>query len=215
MSTLNDLPRELIERIFLFEESVRLTRQAYEGYGDPNHVPVAPVFRLVNQYIERCTRLIFAKTFFRGPRIKLHEEASIKMFCDIARLPDLVKYVIALQFCVSNNQHGRLEISSTTRIEIVDALRACPGNCELMFCDSPREVAASLQRQDATADDLDSAALVARNTIDMSLAFSFVLSAAAEAGMRPKWISTWTCKSGACHSLVWQIVLRLRRGVVL
>lgn len=63
MPGLLDLPPELVEHIFLFEESVQRVRQAYEDEDGTEYVITAPLFRLTNRYIEQCTRRLFAKSF--------------------------------------------------------------------------------------------------------------------------------------------------------
>lgn len=187
MPGLLDLPPELVEHIFLFKESVQRVRQAYEDEDGTEYVITAPLFRLTNRYIEQCTRRLFAKSFFKIRRIVMPQHASIKAFCDMASYPELVKYMNGLHFTVTNDQHERLEISSVTRNEIVDALRAFPATCELVFSDAPRKDEDGLHREDRTAGTM--------TTFDMSSSFSFVLSVAEEAGMRPEWISTWSCES--------------------
>lgn len=181
MLELLDLPPELVEHFFLFEESVQCVRQAYEDEDGTEYVITAPLFRLANRYIEQCTRRIFAKSVFNFRRIVMPKDSS-----EIASYPELVKYMTGLQFTVTNDQHGRLKISSATRNEIVDALRACPATCELVFCDAPREEGDGLHREGCTAGT--------STTFDMTSSFSFVLSVAEEAGMRPEWISTWSCE---------------------
>lgn len=190
MPGLLDLPPELIELIFRYEDSVRRIRQASKVEDWADHAITAPLFRLANRYVEQCTRRIFAQSFFCVQRIMMPKDASIKRFCDIARYPELVKHVNGLHFYVANDQRGRLEISSVTRNEIVDALRACPATCEVVFRDASREEDDDPQREDRTAEEL--ATLASRIVIDMSSSFSFVLSVAEEAGMRPDWINTWT-----------------------
>jgi hypothetical protein len=196
MSQLLDLPPELIEHIFLFEESVQRIREASEHEDGANDVVTAPVFRLANRYIEQCTRRMFAKSFFTYQRILIPDHASIRRFCAKARFPDLVKYVTGLHFSVVNDRRQRLKISSATRHELVDALRAYPPTCEFVFCDAPREepdLANYPHPACSTARNL--AAPNSRKVIDMTASFSFVLSVAEEAGMRPSWINTWSCEA--------------------
>ena len=121
------------------------------------------------------------------------KDVSIKRFCDIARYPELVKYLSGLHFYVANDQHGRLEISSVTRNEIVDALRACPATCEFVFRYASREEDDDPHREDRAAEEL--VTFGSRNVIDITSSFSFVLSVAEEAGMRPKWIGTRSFES--------------------
>jgi hypothetical protein len=183
MSGLLDLSPELIEHIFLSEESVR---QEFEDEAEG--VIVAPLFRLTNRYIQECTRRMFAKTYFRALSIKASDAASIMRFCDIAQFPELVKYVSELVFYVTDDQHGGRGVSSVIRNDFVDALRAYSAMRAFVFCDAPREQAVDLHREDHTAGELEVPAC--RNVFDMSSSFGFILSAAEEAGMRPTWIST-------------------------
>jgi hypothetical protein len=196
MSELLDLPPELIEHIFLFDESVqeslRRIREASGNEKGAKRVVPAPLFRLANRYIEQCTRRIFAKSFFGRQRVLMIYDVCIRRFCDQARFPDLVKYVDGLHFFVANDQHGRIEIPPATRYELVDALRACPPTCALVFRDVPRENPYHLHREDRKTGELEAPAC--HNVIDMSSSFSFVLSVAEEAGMRPKSVTTWSCK---------------------
>lgn len=101
MPKLLDLPPELIEHIFLFEEPVQRIREAFEDEDDD--VVTAPLFRLANRYIEQCTRCMFAKSFFTYQRILIPNHASIRRFCDKTRFPELVKYVTGLHFSVAND----------------------------------------------------------------------------------------------------------------
>lgn len=184
MPQLLDLPAELIAHIFIYDESIC---QGLEADGN-DYVAVAPLFRLTNRYIERCTRRIFAKAYFCTQRIKMSEHASIRRFCDMAHFPELIRHVRELEFYVADDQRGRQEISSITRIDFVDALRAYSAVCAFVFYDAPREQTDDLHREDHTESDWEVSGC--RNSIDMNPTFSFVLSAAEEAGMRPTWINS-------------------------
>lgn len=188
MPGLLDLPSELIDHIFLYEESVKCIRQAYEDEDGTEYVVTAPLSRLASRYFEQCTRHNFAKAYFRTRRIKMFEDASIKRFCDLAHFPELIRYVTELEFHVADDQHERREMSSVTRNDLVDALRAYPAMREFAFCDAAREQTDELHQEDRTEGDLEISGC--RNSIDMSSSFSFVLSAAEEAGMRPRWITS-------------------------
>jgi len=190
MSTLLDLPPELIEHIYiLYEDSICLYCECEKNLQicEAN----APLFRLTNRYIQQCTRRMFAKIYFNSRRIRTSKDASIKRFCDIAHFPELIKYVSELVFDVANDQCGQRKGSSAIRSEFVDALRAYSAMRAFVFFDTSHKQLDDPHRETRTEGDLNAPA--SRDVLDVSSPFSFVLSLAAEAGMRPRLIHTLSC----------------------
>jgi hypothetical protein len=185
MSELLDLPPELIEDIFWFCEE--FIYQELEDAGQEN-VVTAPLFRLANRYIERCTRRIFALSYFHTQSIRIFDDASIGRFCDITQSPELARSVDKLEFYATNGRHGRREISSVQRKDLVDALRACSALDELVFCDPPNERPHDPQRENRTEGDPEAPA--SHNVFDLSSMFSFALSVAEAAGLRLNQVRT-------------------------
>ena len=188
MPDLLDLPPELISHIFFLCED--LIYQESEDAAAESVVFALP-FRLTNRYIEKCTRRVFATSYFHTQSIEMSEDASFKRFCDIARFPELARYVYELRFYAVNDRHERRKISSISRNEFVDALRACSDVGELEFYDAPSDQADELQRAERTENDPDVPTI--HEVFDMSATFSFALSAAEEAGLRLNTIWTSSC----------------------
>jgi len=211
MSELLDLPPELISHIFFLCEDL-----IYEDPEDavPVSVVFALLFRLSNHYIENSTRHVFAASYFHTQSIKMSDNASMRRFCDIARFLELAKYVDELRFYAVNDRHERLEISSASRNEFVDALRACSAVDELVFFDGPSDHPNYMRREDRTEGALRAPTI--GEVFDVSSTFSFVLSVAEEAGIRPKWIRTtsynpkqlWQCGLADCS------VIAVRKSVL-
>jgi hypothetical protein len=100
MLELVDLPPELIEHIFIDVED--LVYDELLG-TDRESDTVAPLFRLVNRYVEQCTRREFAMSYFDIHYIKAPDDASIEKFCAMAPVPDLAKCLIKLVICIDND----------------------------------------------------------------------------------------------------------------
>jgi hypothetical protein len=139
MPELVDLPPELIEHIYIDVENL-----VYDELLDTDRKfdTIVPTFRLVNRYVEQCTRREFTLSYFGIHCIKAPDDASIGMFCAIAQVPDLAKSVVQLVFCVdmtyqctNKAQRPRRKMLSTLR------RRGCAFDCwrAAAACISPKQ----------------------------------------------------------------------------
>jgi hypothetical protein len=218
MPELVDLPPELIERI-----SIELEAIVYQELLGTDEVPaiVVPLFRLVNRYIENCTRRHFTLRHFDIRCIPTPDDASIKRFCAMAQVPDMSKCVRTLLLCVDNDndipiyaqeandaRQGGTNLPETwvadlavkmlappayarNRNALLCALRACSNIDELVFQDTSRDL--DVKETCGTQVATSPARSGAtRKRFDMTSSFNYVLSLAEEAGLRPPMLSAAT-----------------------
>jgi hypothetical protein len=227
MPELVDLPPELIEHIFIDVED--LVYDELLG-TDRESDAVAPLFRLVNRYVEQCTCREFAISYFDIHYIKAPDDASIEKFCAIAQVPDLAKCVIKLVFCVDDdismhkqraapapqdviNSSEVRDTHSTVgappplaylrnKNAVIDALRACSNIEELTFEDKWPEpdVINSRKTQVAVTPHRS---WEDEQMFDMSTSFNYILSLAEKAGVRPLQLSTSTHIVGTAQDEPW------------
>lgn len=209
MPELFDIPPELIEHIYVDLETL-IDHDSLNGR--PGNKTTTLHFRLTNRYIERCTRRKFGARHFDQWCIEAPDDASIAKFCAVAKVPHLSRCVDELIVCVDNDVEMRARQESTSpqagvnplratdardavdtlapavyarnKDDVVDALSACSNINDLIFrplpCDRDTEKSSN---NGTLALPFQSGAQ--HVDYDMSSSFSYVLSLAEEAGLRP------------------------------
>jgi hypothetical protein len=227
MPELVDLPLELIEHIYIDVENL-----VYDELLDTDRKfdTIVPTFRLVNRYVEQCTRREFTLSYFGIHCIKTPDDASIGMFCAIAQVPDLAKSVVQLVFCVDDdismhkqgaasapqdvvNSSEAKDVHSTVgappppaylrnKNAIINALSACSNIEQLTFENKWPEPDVEKLRKTQVA-------VVPRRSwedermFDMSTSFNYILSLAEEAGSRLLQLSTSFSIEGPVQDAPW------------
>lgn len=201
--SLLDLPPELIEQIF--EQHELLAQSELEDSGDEDAVIGAPVFRLTNRYIEKCTRRAFITKYYWCWQVKTSDDTSVREFSAMAQVPELARCVNELIVYADNDDtmavHQETALSQTAislaslalgpsetaslRSSIISALRACSNIKDLTICPASRKCDLGPPGEAQTTTWLQYQPEAKGFLFDMSSSFAYALSLAEEAGIFP------------------------------